>query len=145
MDARVCEWVGLILVLSLGLFSSVGLPCPAFKWWFLFHLILFYFILFACYPLEASSSIARDRNGVNPEGRGGEGTGKSRGWESYSQYNLYEKRICFFFNKNGKFKKSWQNILMTQLKNRQTNKYETFLRDIQTFNKHMHGQLQVQH
>lgn len=62
----------LILVTALGLFPSVGLPCPALMYCFLLYLVIFYFVVFGCYLLKLCSFLMKDRNGVDAECRGDE-------------------------------------------------------------------------
>lgn len=73
-------------------YFSAGLTCPTLIWWFSFYLI-FHFVMFCCYHLEACSSLLRDQKRVGPEQRrGGEELRRAKGRETI-QIILYEKIV----------------------------------------------------
>lgn len=64
----------LILVTTLGsFFPSVGLHCLVLMLWFLFYFIIFYYVMFDCYLLEACS--------FSNERQKGNGSRVERRWE----------------------------------------------------------------
>ena len=87
----------LTLVSGLGTLFLLGCYVQLSILKFLLHLI-FYFVIFGCYLLEACSFLMRDRKGVDLEGRrGGEDLGRVEGEETIIR--IYYMRKESIFNK----------------------------------------------
>lgn len=85
----------LILIPSLGVFSFCCLVFPNFD---IIVLVFSYYILFLIfyYLLEAYSFLIRNREGINPVGRGGEEElGGVEGGKGDHNQDIYEKRVIF--------------------------------------------------
>lgn len=63
------EWFSDSCAFSWALFLVFVFFCPTFMWWFLFHLIIFCFVMFGCYLFKACSFLMRDRRGVDLDKR----------------------------------------------------------------------------
>lgn len=83
-----------------GSFLFAGAPSST-SVCFLFYFIIFYFVRFCCYLLDACSFLIKDINGVDPDGRGGrEEVGGVE--EGKTVIRIYYMRISLFFNKRKK-------------------------------------------
>lgn len=81
----------LLYGLLLGPFFLLGC-CVQLQYESLCLILLFYFFMFGCYLLEVCSSLRRETNGGDLEGRGG--TERNKGGK-YTQDIVYDKRIYF--------------------------------------------------
>jgi hypothetical protein len=75
-----------------GIFFSCWVAISNFDMMVLLHLIIFYFVMFGCGLLQACFLLVRDRNDIDPAGRGGWNNGEA-GNDNLDV--LYEKRSIF--------------------------------------------------